>query len=127
MPEFSQKSLNILNQSYEDLIKLFKEVIKEYDCTIICAYRGQADQEAAYNAGMSHAHFKQSPHNFIPALAVDVVPYPTLWSDKNKLRELSEVVKKKANELDINIVWGGDFEGFEDMPHYQLRDWMSMI
>jgi peptidoglycan L-alanyl-D-glutamate endopeptidase CwlK len=127
MPEFSKKSLNILNQCEIDLIKLFKEVIKEYDCTIVCAYRGQADQEAAYNSGNSHAHWKQSPHNFMPSLAVDCIPWPSLWSNDAKMIELSMVVKQKAIDLGIEIIYGGDWGGFKDLPHYELRDWLRMI
>jgi peptidoglycan LD-endopeptidase CwlK len=127
MPEYSQKSLNILNQAHDDLIKLFKEVIKEVDCSIVCGYRGQTDQEAAFNSGASHAHWKQSPHNYTPSLAVDVLPYPSLYSSNEKFIELSEVVKKIADNLNIKITWGGDFPGFADFPHYQLRDWMKMI
>jgi len=125
MNEFSQKSLNILNQCHLDLIKLFKEVIKEYDCTIACGYRGQVDQEKAFNDGFSKAHWLQSPHNYLPALAVDVVPYPSLWSDQKKLKELSAIVKIKAIDLNIEIVCGIDWNYFSDVPHYELKDWKN--
>jgi peptidoglycan LD-endopeptidase CwlK len=127
MPVFSQKSLNILNQAHSDLIRLFKEVIKEYDCTVTCAYRGQAEQEAAFNNHTSMAHWLQSPHNYMSALAVDVVPWPTLWSDQNKLKELGGIVKIKAIDLGIDISWGGDWSGFKDLPHYELKLWKQMI
>ena len=47
MPEFSQKSLNKLNQCHPDLQRLFLEVIKEHDCTIIEGYRTKEDQDIA--------------------------------------------------------------------------------
>jgi len=127
MPEFSRKSIDILNQAHLYFIRLFNEVIKEYDCTIACAFRGQQAQEKAFNDKFSKAHWLESPHNYMPALAVDVVPYPTMWSDENKLIELAGIVKIKAIDLGIDIEWGGDWTGFKDLPHYQLRNWKKYL
>ena len=35
MPKFSQRSKDRLNTCHEDLVRLFTEVIKHYDCTIL--------------------------------------------------------------------------------------------
>jgi peptidoglycan LD-endopeptidase CwlK len=35
---------------------------------------------------------------------------------------LGEVVKNAAKELDIPIVWGGDWKSFKDGPHFELSD-----
>jgi peptidoglycan LD-endopeptidase CwlK len=132
MPNFSKKSLNNLSQAKPDLQKLFNEVIKEYDCSIVCGTRGKEEQEAAFNAGYSHAHYGQSPHNFSPSWAVDAVPYPDQYDEK-KLVDLSAIVKIKAIDMGIEITWGGDFKGnygFKrdgDLPHYQIKDWYKKI
>ena len=126
MPKFSQKSIDILADAHPDLIKLFNAVIQEYDCTIVCAVRGEKEQERAFRDGFSKARWKQSPHNYKPSLAVDAVPYPTLWSDEQKLKELYGIVKIKAIDLDIEIEWGGDWK-FKDLPHYQLKNWKNYI
>jgi peptidoglycan L-alanyl-D-glutamate endopeptidase CwlK len=127
MSQFSRKSIDILNQCHSDLIKLMRAVGEEYNCSIVCGYRGKEEQEDCFNKGTSKAHFGQSPHNYSPALAVDCVPYPTLWSDENKLKELAGIIKIKAIDLEIEITWGGDFPGFPDLPHYQLKNWLKMI
>ena len=126
MPKFSEKSLAILNTAHPDLIRLFMEVIKEYDCSIICGYRGKAEQEKAFNEGNSKAHYGASPHNFIPSLAVDAVPWPSLWADTKKLKELGGIVQIKAIDLGIEIMWGGNFKNFVDMPHWELLHWKQI-
>ena len=125
MPKFSKASQDILSKAHPDLQRLFNEVIKEYDCTISCSYRGQDAQEEAFRAGNSKAHWLQSPHNYLPSLAVDCVPYPTLWNDNKKLRELGAIVKIKAIDLGIDIDWGGDWR-FLDLPHYELKNWQKL-
>jgi peptidoglycan L-alanyl-D-glutamate endopeptidase CwlK len=126
MPKFNDKSLSILNTAHPDLIRLFMAVIEEYDCSIICGYRNKADQEKAFNEGNSKAHFGSSPHNFIPSLAVDAVPYPSLWADDQKLKELGGIIQIKAIDLGIEIMWGGNFKNFIDMPHYELLHWKQI-
>ena len=106
--------------------------IYEEDITIKCGYRGQGDQETAIASGASHAHFGQSPHNFHPALGVDVVPAETEYSDEDKLLLVAQAMLEAADELQINITWGGVFPGsygFKhpgDLPHFQLTDWIKM-
>lgn len=90
---------------------------------VIETLRGKAAQEAAHNAGHSNARFGQSPHNYNPALAVDLGPtnYPGIVpKDYNKLRDGME---KAARELGIHIVWGGDWHSLKDWPHFELANW----
>jgi hypothetical protein len=121
MPKFSPKSLAKLNTCHPDLIKLFSEVIKTYDCTIICGHRGPEDQEQAFREGKSKLHYPESRHNSIPSEAVDVCPYPLKSWDHKPFTKFSNIVKETAKELGIEIEWGGDFKGFFDGPHIQLK------
>ena len=41
------------------------------------------------------------------------------WEEKY-YKELADVFKQKAKELNINIVWGGDWKSFKDCPHFEL-------
>ncbi len=34
---------------------------------------------------------------------------------------ISKAMKKAAKELDVPIVWGGDWKSFKDGPHYELE------
>jgi len=44
MPAFGERSRNNLKTCHEDLQKLFNEVIKHFDCSVICGHRGQEEQ-----------------------------------------------------------------------------------
>ena len=132
MPTFSRRSLDHLDTCHFELQRLFLEVIKERDCTILQGFRGKDDQEKAFNEGKSKAHWGQSKHNYSPSCAVDVMPYPINWNDKDGVTKFYEFVKKKADELGIKIRWGADWDGdgkywekdgWEiDGPHYELID-----
>lgn len=125
MPKFGAQSKAALAQAHPELQRLFAEVIKEIDCKVLDATRGKAAQELAFNKGNSKAHFGESPHNYVPAIALDVVPWPLDWDDLKSFRALGKVVKAKAVELDIPISWGGDWKSFKDYPHYELSPWRT--
>lgn len=128
MPSFSKNSLKLLATCDEKLQTLMKEVIKDYDFTVICGTRGEADQDAAYKAGNSKLKFPNSKHNSNPSKAVDIAPYPIDWNNTQRFRDLAKVVLEKAEELGIKIRYGGDWnmngkqdDSFVDLPHFELR------
>lgn len=123
--KFSKKSLDNLSMADERLQLLFKEVIKEKNISIICGYRGKEEQEKAYKDGKSRAHFGQSPHNFNPSYAIDVCPYPIDWYNLNRFADLAYVVKLKARELGIEVLWGGDWSSLKDYPHWEIKSWQT--
>ena len=128
MPYYSKQSKQRLAQCHPDLQRLFNEVIKDFDCSILCGHRNETEQQAAYENGTSKAQFGESKHNQLPSIAVDVVPYPIDWNDRERFALLAGFVLAKAKELNIKIRWGGDWdsdyqlkdENFSDMPHYEL-------
>lgn len=122
MPNFSQSSLDQLATCDERLQRLFHEVIKDIDCKVLEGHRDEEAQNKAYAEGKSKLRWPHGNHNKLPSTAVDVVPYPVDWSDTESFRRLARIVKLKANLLDINITWGGDWSGLVDMPHYELKD-----
>lgn len=121
MPEFGARSLSRLNSCDERLQELFKEVIKEIDCTILCGYRDLKAQNEAYAKGFSKVDFPNSKHNAFPSLAVDVAPYPIDWNNLDRFNKLAEVVKEKANALGIKVKWGAEFKTLKDYPHWELE------
>ena len=128
MPVYSEKSKKILNDAHPGLQKLFKEVIKHFDCRIICSYRGKAAQTLAKETGKSKAAFGESPHNFVIACAVDVVPYPVDWKDTDRMQYFAGQVGGIARMMGIEIRWGGDWDDdthlrdnrFDDLPHTEV-------
>ncbi len=123
MPEFGQTSFSRLRTCHQDLQRLFFELIKDTDCSITCGFRGQAEQDAAYADGFSKLKWPNGRHNKLPSLAVDVIPYPfNGWQDEEQFKDFAAKVKSKADELGIEVTWGGDWRGFKDLPHWQIDE-----
>lgn len=128
MLKFSSKSKNNLATCHEDLQKLFNEVIKNYDCSILQGWRSNEEQEELFKAGRSKLRAKQSKHNYHPSLAVDVIPYPVDWENKERFYHFAGYVKGVADTMGIKIRWGGDWNNnnsfddqtFDDLPHFEL-------
>lgn len=126
--KFSASSQSKLATCHPDLQKLFNEVIKHYDCTIVCGYRSEEEQEEARRKGNSKLSYPDSKHNQTPSLAADVVPYPIDWQDTKRFFHFAGFVLGVAKSLNIDIRWGGDFssdlnfknDSFVDMPHFEL-------
>ena len=126
MPAFGTRSALNLARAHPDLQRVLRDAIKYNDFTVICAYRGKADQEAAFKAGNSKARFGQSPHNFKPSLAVDCVPYPLDWDDIGRFELMGRVIMQSASRLRVPLVWGKTFS-FRDYPHFELANWRARI
>jgi hypothetical protein len=128
MSKFNDYSNNLLEQVHPDLQRLFRDVVSEFDCTVLCGWRGQAEQDEAYRTKMSKLKWPYSKHNKYPATAIDVIPYPLDWKDINRMYYFAGYVKAKAKSLNIKIIWGGDWDGdtkvndqsFIDLPHWEL-------
>ena len=130
MYSFGKRSTDNLNTAHSDLQRLFKEVIKKTDCTVICGHRTPEQQRELYSQGRTRPGHKvtnidgvniKSKHNYSPSLAVDVVPYPIDWNDIERFKALGNIVKDTAKKMNIGISWGGDWKSFNDYPHYQIK------
>lgn len=134
MPNFGTRSKNNLATAHPDLQRLFNEVIKHYDCAIICGHRIEEEQNKAFHEGRSKVQWPDGKHNKQPSLAVDVVPWfatkPNIrWDDKYKFYHFAGYVQAMADKLGIDLRWGGDWDSdgelhdqtFFDLPHFELR------
>lgn len=120
MYKYSKISQERLNTVDKRLQHLFNEVIKYYDCSIICGYRTIEEQKQAFKNKVSNCDGIRKKSKHQDGLAIDVVPYSTLYSNINNFYELAGVVKTIAKQLNINIKWGGDWENFKDYPHWEI-------
>ena len=129
MPKFGYKSKKRLKTCDEDLVFLFEEVVKYFDCTVLEGHRGKRLQNKYFKEGKSKLQYPDGNHNKIPSFAVDVVPYPIDWEDRERMTYFAGFVKGIAIMLGIPIRWGGDWNGnndlkdnnFDDLPHFELR------
>ena len=130
MPKFGRTSLKRLNTCDEDLQALFKEVVKYFDCSVIEGHRNEARQNKAFEDGNSKVKFPKGRHNSKPSNAVDVVPYPVDWEDRERMTYFAGFVKGVAYMMGIPVRWGGDWNNntdlkdnnFDDLPHFELRE-----
>lgn len=133
MPKFGQRSADNLATAHPDLQKLFNEVVKTYDCTILCGFRNEEDQNNAYHEGRSTKKWPEGKHNKQPSEAVDVAPYfaeaPHIrWEDKEKFYHFAGYVQAVADQLNIKIRWGGNWDSDDelhdqtlfDLPHFEI-------
>lgn len=126
--KFGAKSLKLLNNAklHPKLRYLMNEAIKTspIDFTVIETVRTIEQQKINVAKGVS----KTMKSRHIPSTnksglceAIDVAPYPINWKDINRFIKLSQHIKLVAKQLNISIVWGGDFKGFFDASHYELK------
>lgn len=129
MYKFSQRSINNLKDVDTRLIMLCKAVLEEFDFTVIEGHRSLEKQMEYFKKGTSRIDgvTKKGKHNHLPSLAVDCIPYkkghnPFDGSKESDImfNKMAEVFKQKAKELNIKIVWGGDWKTLVDKPHFEL-------
>jgi len=129
MPKFGDRSLKNLNEAHPDLVRLFQEVVKHIDCSVIEGHRPKDEQDKAFHGGKSKVKWPNSKHNSTPSMAVDVCPYPIDWKDTKRFYQFGGFVVATAKQMGIDLRWGGDWDGdgefddqsFHDLPHFELR------
>ena len=139
MPKFSNRSLTRLESCHDDLITLFQEVVRRRDCSILCGSRTIEEQRELVAQGRSKT--MNSKHLIGDDLrpvshAVDVMPYPIDWHDRERICLFAGFVLGIAHYLREDgiishaVTWGGDWDGdgvtkdhrFFDGPHFQLEN-----
>ncbi|MDB4725877.1 M15 family metallopeptidase [bacterium] len=112
------RSLQNLSGVHPDMQAVVKKAIEitEVDFTVIEGIRHLDRQKQLLKEGKSTT--LNSRH--ITGHAVDMVPWPVDWEDLDRFETMAEAMKAAAEELDISIVWGGDWKSFYDAPHFEL-------
>ena len=112
------RSKQSLSGVHVDLVAVVKKAIEitEVDFSVIEGIRHIERQRQLVKAGKSTT--LNSRH--ITGHAVDMVPYPVDWEDLERFELMAEAMKLAAEELEIPIIWGGDWKSFYDAPHFEL-------
>ena len=129
MPKFGKRSKEKLRTCNEKLQKVFNEVIKHVDCSVLEGHRSGERQNKLYDEGKTKVKYPNGRHNANPSNAVDVTPYPIDWDDRERQTLFAGFVLGIAQGMGIKLRWGGnwdmDFEvqdnRFDDFPHFELR------
>ena len=129
MAKFGSRSKKNLSSCHSDLQKVFNEVIKKVDCSVLCGHRGEEDQNKAFDEGRSKVKYPHGRHNADPSYAVDVTPYPVDWKDRERQTLFAGYVIGVAQGMGIDLRWGGDWDQdfqvkdnkFDDFPHFEIK------
>jgi len=128
MPAFSDKSLAKLATCHPLLQRVFHEVIRDFDCTVLEGHRDKDRQNQMVAEGKSQVRWPDGKHNTVPSCAVDVTPYPIQWDDRERQTLFAGYVLATAKAMGVNLRWGGDWDRdtevrdntFDDLVHFEL-------
>ena len=135
MYKFSNSSKKKLESVRSDLQIVLNEAIKVIDFTVVYGLRTTIEQQMLYAQGRTtpgkivtylDGVTKRSKHQ--DALAVDLAPYPIDWDNHKRFILLAGYIQGIANQLNVNLRWGGDWnrnnimedQRWNDLPHYEL-------
>jgi len=114
------RSKTRLEGVHQDLVEVVKRAIEitEVDFTVLEGMRTLERQKKLLAKGASTT--LRSRH--LTGHAVDIGAYVdgTVRWDWPLYHKLADAMKKAAEELNINLEWGGDWKSFPDGPHFQL-------
>ena len=130
MPKFGKRSRERLSTCDKRLQEVFNEVIKTVDCSVLEGHRGKDRQNMLYKEWKTKLTFPKGRHNSSPSNAVDVVPYPVDWGDRERFHLFAGFVLGIAKGMGINLRWGGDWNinwfvddnKFDDFPHFEIKE-----
>lgn len=136
MHSYSEISRKRLDTCHPDLQAVFEEVLDAFDHTVLEGYRDQERQDRLFDEGKSRVRWPDSRHNRDPSEAVDAIPYPVDWDDRERMTLFAGYVIAVADQMlkqgriEHRILWGGDWDRdtevtdnqFHDLVHFQLCD-----
>lgn len=112
-----KRSKEKLRGVHPDLVSVVERAIEltEQDFTVIEGLRDIDRQRELVKTGKSTT--MNSRH--LDGHAVDIAPWPISW-DWDEFYPIAAAMKQAAQELKVDLEWGGDWKSFPDGPHYQL-------
>lgn len=115
--KLGKRSLQNLSGVHPDMVAVVKRAIEisDKDFTVIEGIRNINRQRELVKTGKSTT--MNSRH--LTGHAVDIAPWPISW-DWDEFYPIADAMKQAAEELEIDLEWGGDWKNFPDAPHWQL-------
>jgi peptidoglycan L-alanyl-D-glutamate endopeptidase CwlK len=117
---FSARSLAKLEGVHPDLVRVVHRALElsKVDFSIVEGLRTVERQKELLASGASRT--MNSRH--ITGHAVDLAPFiagQIRW-DWPPFYDIAKAMKAAAAELNVPIIWGGDWRTFKDGPHWEL-------
>ncbi|MFA5604199.1 MAG: M15 family peptidase [Bacilli bacterium] len=135
MPSFSKRSKEALATCHPDIQKVLNKAIEFIDFTVLEGLRGKEAQNAAFKNGYSKVKWPNGNHNHPDhpdpdpevcgpiSKAVDIAPYPIVWSDTERFVLFAGVILGIAFTMGIKLRWGGDWNRNTQVKDEKFRDW----
>jgi peptidoglycan L-alanyl-D-glutamate endopeptidase CwlK len=111
------RSLQNLSGVHPDLVAVVQKAIEisEQDFTVLEGIRNINRQRELVKTGKSTT--MNSRH--LTGHAVDLAPWPISWEWEG-FYPIADAMKQAAEELEVDLKWGGDWKNFPDGPHFEL-------
>lgn len=134
MPKFGRRSNLNLNTCHPDLQRLFREVVKRYDCSVLQGHRTEDEHNEMYLAipPVTTVPYHKTKHRHSPSKAVDVAPWINggVCYEPRQCYDFAGYVKRVAEEMGINLRRGADWDGdgdindqtFRDIIHFEIKE-----
>lgn len=118
---FSQRSERNLANIHPDLAKVVRLAlqISSVDFIIIDGLRTLENQRALVASGAS----KTMNSRHLTGHAVDTAPWINRtipWNNWQTFVLVAQAMKQAAQDLNIPLIWGGDWKNLKDGPHFEL-------
>ena len=112
------RSRQRLSGVHPDLVAVVERAIQitEVDFTVLEGLRSRDRQKELVAKGAS----KTMNSRHLTGHAVDIAPWPIDWNDLDRFRQVADAMKQASEELDVPVIWGGDWRTFYDGPHFEL-------
>ena len=141
MPVHGRRSLAALATADKQLQIVFEEAIRIFDHSILFGHRTKDEQFGLYQQGRQLVNgiwtvvdpssvvtkvdgiTRLSMHNHYPSRAVDAVPYPIDWGDRERAVYFAGMVMGIAHVKGVGLRWGGDWDQDTEVRDENFRDW----
>lgn len=112
------RSRQRLSGVHPDLVAVVERAITitEVDFTVLEGLRSRDRQRELFAKGAS----KTMNSRHLTGHAVDLAPWPIDWDDLSKFELVADAMKQASEELEVPVIWGGDWRTFYDGPHFEL-------
>jgi len=118
--KFSQRSMNNLEGVHEDLVRVVKRALEitEVDFMVLEGLRSVTRQAELVKSGasttMNSRHLSGKAVDLVALVGGKVTWQPKIYD------KIEKAMKQAAKELSVPIVYGGDWETFKDLVHFEL-------
>lgn len=131
---YGRESTRRLKSCHPALFSLMNLALKNspVDITIIHGYRTNEEQNEIFRQGFSKKRGGESVHNNTSdngeplSLGVDFAPYVNGgidWSDSHMFAVVAGVILAAAEQLELEIRWGGDWDMDGSTKDQTFMDW----